>query len=91
MNKRWRELAEQTVEKLKTFRYQIHTHECDADGAAMLIAQAIETAVKEERERMVVVWPSEAETMEWLNAIGRPTYGAYLDWLSTHAKVGVRE
>jgi len=36
-----RKTAEEIVAKMKTFRYQIHTHECDSDAAVALIEQSL--------------------------------------------------
>lgn len=95
MNKRWRELAEKlmTEHEEHVNNFSIPTRKCRWDIEDR-IAQAIETAVNEERARMEIVWPG----AEWVaNATSgfsdAEHRGALAMWimLRDHAKIGVRE
>jgi len=97
MSKRWRELAMGIVAEHTRI---LHIDLGDADdewpvidmmSMSEAIEKAIETAVKEERERM----PSEKEWVDWAHSWPSPHQAEVIfrtrTWLSTHAKVGVRE
>lgn len=93
MNKRWRELAD-------TAHSRIAFGNGDSVEEVSYIEQAIQTAVIEERERMVVVMRSEAERLEKMRSIVNQKTTELMaiidvlqahDLLSTHAKVGVED
>ena len=123
MNKRWRELADLAWDQIDSI-YSSELVDGEIELAKHFILETIWTAVNEERERMVVVLPSdedlrrmaEASAQKKIDQIEGPEsscgfsspdgagtlrawwvpgfIAGYKDcyrWLSTHAKVGVRE
>lgn len=94
MNKRWRELAELAWDQIDSI-YSSELADGEIELAKHFILETIWTAVNEERERMVVKWPMDADILVKINEFHRD-FGTQAqfhlrDWLRQHAKVGVRE
>ncbi len=96
MNKRWRELADLAWDQIDSI-YSSELADGEIELAKHFILETIWTAVNEERERMVVVLPSESEAekacsqRDCYTLESQRGFVACYHWLREHAKVGVGE